>query len=237
MNSSKRFGGLKCEIMCFSAFFLDKVVIKHLTICFFLAFAFGCASQGKGLVWYQPGKTSEQVNRDLAACEYEAAKNANPLAMTNLGFALADKNRREEMIRTGMMAKGYQLVDPKNIPTHVDNSTITANSKKEDREKEIALIGYWECSSNLPPLSVRSGVTRLVLKFQPQNQLVAASYGQSSDSQPYNAKATYSVRGDQIIVHSPGSTPDPMFFILEGDRLLIWTSNEDKALYERKSLK
>lgn len=103
----------------------------------------------------------------------------------------------------------------------------------QDRQMEIALVGRWECSSGLSPLSQRSGVSRLVMEFMSDNQVVAVSFGKSPDSQPYEVKGTYAVRGNRLIVYSPGSPPDPAFFTLSGNRFVMWTSEDDRTVFQR----
>jgi hypothetical protein len=76
----------------------------------------GC---GSPQVWYQAGNSFEQTRRDLGGCRAEAARLTNPLAMVNLGFALADDANKKDFVNNCMIAKGYYLVDKNSLPAGV----------------------------------------------------------------------------------------------------------------------
>ena len=81
-----------------------------------LALLVGC---GTSKVWYQEGKSFQDTNRQLAGCRAEAARLENPLAMVNLGFALANDANKKDFIKNCMMANGYSLVDKNSLPAGV----------------------------------------------------------------------------------------------------------------------
>ena len=81
-----------------------------------LAFVVGC---GTSKVWYQDGKSFQETKRQLAGCRAEAARLENPLAMVNLGFAIANDANKKDFIKNCMMANGYSLVDKNSLPAGV----------------------------------------------------------------------------------------------------------------------
>jgi hypothetical protein len=81
-----------------------------------LAIHVGC---GTPKVWYQEGMTFQETQRQLAACRAEAARLENPLAMVNLGFALANSANKKDFVRNCMIANGYSLVEQNALPTGV----------------------------------------------------------------------------------------------------------------------
>jgi tetratricopeptide (TPR) repeat protein len=99
-----------------------KEIGIFLTIAVLLS---GCASapptgQPKGMTWYQQGVSAEQMERDLAACQYYAIANVggysvqgNTVGQTMLlsTFAQSEQRSRENlMVETRMVALGYSLV-------------------------------------------------------------------------------------------------------------------------------
>lgn len=100
----------------------------------------GCASDG-GKVWYQQGRTFAEMNRSLADCRLQAKRVANPLAMVNLGFALAEDIRQKDMVRDCMVSKGYVFISRNSIPAGVIWSAEEQIAL--DQSDFQKLIGRW----------------------------------------------------------------------------------------------
>lgn len=115
----------------------------------------GCASAPptghlKGMTWYQPGVSAEQMERDLAACQYYAIENVggysvqgNTLGQTMLlsSFAQSEQRSREnQMIQTHMVALGYSLVKTNSpllgTPVAVANIVEIERAKAEKGDSE-----------------------------------------------------------------------------------------------------
>ncbi len=84
----------------------------------------GCSTTGtpSGMVWYQPGKSDADTQRDLAACRLDAEHNSNPLAMANAGFFILNQSNESNMIKDGMIARGYTLVKSNSVPSSVTST-------------------------------------------------------------------------------------------------------------------
>jgi hypothetical protein len=90
--------------------------IRTLATSLAAVFLVGC---GTSKVWYQSDKSFDETRRELAGCRADAARMTNPLAMVNLGFALADDSNKKDYINNCMIAKGYSLVDKNSLPAGV----------------------------------------------------------------------------------------------------------------------
>jgi multidrug efflux pump subunit AcrA (membrane-fusion protein) len=92
----------------------------------FLLFITSCTTQ----VWYQPGKTQAQIQKDWAQSQLASRRAAlgihQPVIFTDDGFAAGlaiaaqrDAARAARDIGTlTMQAKGYQLVPLSSVPNH-----------------------------------------------------------------------------------------------------------------------
>jgi hypothetical protein len=109
----------------------------------------GCASQRtekngcpSGKTWYQPGKTAEQIMQDLAFCQNRAALYGQSSFMRGeqkvswaILDAMAESARQDKIIRTGMIAKGYTMVD-KNSPLLSNTEAAQPISSLPTRQDE-----------------------------------------------------------------------------------------------------
>jgi hypothetical protein len=74
----------------------------------------GCAS---AKVWYQPGKTSAEANRDCGICKMEAinAPVTTTRNLNGLGMFLNQQTVQGNYFDACMMSKGYQKVVAKSV--------------------------------------------------------------------------------------------------------------------------
>ena len=129
-----------------------------------LALATGCSSPLTGCSsnqwWYQEGKSPNQTMRDLAACQNQALVNGQSFSIGNTdnaaGRAVAagminagfDRKRENQIVRTGMLAKGYTLID-KNSPLLSKSQSLSYlnPSIQQDAQITAMLLGHWESVS------------------------------------------------------------------------------------------
>ena len=90
--------------------------IRILPLLFATILFTGC---GTPKVWYQEGKSFDEIRRTLAGCRVEAARANNPLAMVNGWFFIANEGNKKELIKNCMIAQGYSLVEKNSLPLDV----------------------------------------------------------------------------------------------------------------------
>jgi hypothetical protein len=73
----------------------------------------GC---GTPKVWYQPGKTALDAQRDLAASKAEAIRISNPFAAFNGWAWLGQSIDRDEYVKQAMAARGYKPTPRDTVP-------------------------------------------------------------------------------------------------------------------------
>jgi hypothetical protein len=117
----------------------------------------GCSSNQ---MWYQEGKSPNQTMRDLAACQNQALVNGQSFSIGNTdngtGRAVAvgmidagfERKRENQIVRTGMLAKGYTLVD-KNSPLLSESQSLSYPNPSSQQDARITamLLGHWESVS------------------------------------------------------------------------------------------
>jgi TPR repeat protein len=117
-----------------------------------IIFLSGCASappptgHPSNMAWYQPGVSAEQIERDLAACQYYAMVNAGGYSVQGdtvgqtmlLGmFAQsAQQSRENQMVQTRMTALGYSLVKT-NSPLLIDSQPTQATPQQREADRKI----------------------------------------------------------------------------------------------------
>ena len=85
-----------------------------LVTCLFSLTLAGCAQK----VWYKPGITQAQFERDMAEVRYEAMKSTPPDRglESPIAAGIGDGFHQAEVIKAGMAAKGYRLIDKSDVP-------------------------------------------------------------------------------------------------------------------------
>jgi len=129
-----------------------------------LALATGCSSPLTGCSsnqwWYQEGKSPNQTMRDLAACQNQALVNGQSFSVGNTdngaGRAVAagminagfERKRENQIVMTGMIAKGYTLVD-KNSQLLTQSQSLSHSNPPIQQDARITamLLGHWESVS------------------------------------------------------------------------------------------
>jgi hypothetical protein len=207
--------------------------IGVVSVCTGFCMAFlvmGCATseskKSNDLVWYQNGKTADDTRRDLAACKFEAEKNENPLATTDVSYAIADRIRRNEMVHDCMVAKGYEQVKQSSIGEFQSQESQATNNGIDDRKIELQLVGHWE-STTVPLTAQKNGVVKMMLDFHDDNQLVATSITNLGDLHSPQIVGTFAVHGNSLSIYAAGTPPSSASFSLFGDRLSLWINSEE----------
>jgi len=86
-----------------------KTVLKVGMTGVLVALLNGCAVK---TVWYKPGGTPEEFQRDYAECKYEAVKHTPPYYGQGnpVAVGIGDAIHQQDIIAAGMRAKGYRAI-------------------------------------------------------------------------------------------------------------------------------
>jgi hypothetical protein len=195
----------------------------------------GCASEKNGCpsgkVWYRPDTSIEQTRLDLAICQHEAlvyGRSYAPIPADSAGRAIAlgliasaaESSRENKLIASGMIAKGYSLVDA----SKAKSSNATAANEASNHHAENDLLGRWQMVAHKGNQH-GAWADEAGFNFLSGNKFAAQStlHGKTD-----SYSGTYSVRGSALIlVCSQDPRPDTFGYSIVGDHLVMKHDGED----------
>ena len=96
-----------------------RQIVSLMLVAISLAGCSTVTNTPSGMVWSQEGKSSAEIQRDMASCRLEAHRSNSMLAMVNVGFFVANEVNKTDIFKDCMIAKGYTLVTSNSSPPKV----------------------------------------------------------------------------------------------------------------------
>jgi hypothetical protein len=221
---------------------------KHLPILIIalaIALITGCASTtpptgcSPDKTWDRPNTTPEEMQQDLAVCQYDALLNRRSTSVygdtagqTLLLKAVADsseENKENQMVNVCMKAKGYTLVKTISLQpgvSEVDNQTQNATVSPDIEE---TLLGSWKTTSFRTELnpSDQDQIEKLRFSFFPKQRLLLEKIYKNGIAEP--ELDHYKIIGNSIETINPflaeKDKKTTTSFSLVGNQMILTTDN------------